>query len=408
MEKKKIKPMKKNQNQKPQKAPKSERTKKISTTKTKNTPESRLSDLENTLDLNIQILKTFYQSPKPVQNNKTTNETTIINSIDNLKKSYLKKKALFNQLKERKSKSLIELQIYAEKKRKIEEMKDLYQDKIQENEEGLNGKEEVIKKVQKRLKEVEVYIHKLTLNMPDKKRQKYYQDFTIVDFLDVNNDYARQKDLLTKKVEEMKNDLQATIDENKLYKIKNNEEKNKTNDTTEIKIIDTKNANEEKLKKLAEKYQFKIELENSRLNLLKNALEKMNQQFHLFKFNKLIKKINKSININANANANNIGKEEENKFNNNKFYKKVNVIKKNNERDSRQKRLDTEDSFLRPGKNNDDVNNRLNSFLDFSVLNNKEEENASKEKFGILKSSIWDVSAINAKDISFIEKKDGF
>ena len=404
MEKKKIKPMKKNQNQKPQKAPKSERTKKISTTKTKNTPESRLSDLENTLDLNIQILKTFYQSPKPVQNNKTTNETTIINSIDNLKKSYLKKKALFNQLKERKSKSLIELQIYAEKKRKIEEMKDLYQDKIQENEEGLNGKEEVIKKVQKRLKEVEVYIHKLTLNMPDKKRQKYYQDFTIVDFLDVNNDYARQKDLLTKKVEEMKNELQATIDENKLYKIKNNEEKNKTNDTTEIKIIDTKNANEEKLKKLAEKYQFKIELENSRLNLLKNALEKMNQQFHLFKFNKLIKKINKSININQN----NIGKEEENIFNNNKFYKKVNVIKKNNERDSRQKRLDTEDSFLRPGKNNDDVNNRLNSFLDFSVLNNKEEENASKEKFGILKSSIWDVSAINAKDISFIEKKDGF
>ena len=152
MEKKKIKPTKKVQNQK-HPPPKTERNKKISTTKTKNTPESRLSDLENTLDLNIQILKTFYQSPKPFQNNKTTNETTIIDSIDNLKKSYLKKKALFNQLKERKSKSLIELQIYAEKKRKIEEMKDLYQDKIQENEEGLNGKEEVIKKVQKRLKE---------------------------------------------------------------------------------------------------------------------------------------------------------------------------------------------------------------------------------------------------------------
>ena len=194
--------------------------------------------------------------------------------------------------------------------------------------------------------------------MPDKKRQKYYQDFTIADFLDVNNDYARQKDLLTKKVEEMKNDLQATIDENKLYKIKNNEEKNKTNDTTEIKIMDTKNANEEKLKKLAEKYQFKIELENSRINLLKNALEKMNQQFHLFNFNKLIKKINKSININANTNTNNIGKEEENKINNNKFYKKVNVIKKNNERDARQKRLDTEDSFLRPGKYNEYIINQ--------------------------------------------------
>ena len=403
MEKKKIKPIikKKKSNQKPQKPPNTERPKKISASKTKNTPESRLSDLENTLDLNIQILKTFYQSPKSVQNNKITNETTIIDSIENLKKSYLKKKALFNQLKEKKSKSLIELQIYAEKKRKIEEMKDLYQDKIQENEEGLNGKEEVIKKVQKRLKEVEVYIHKLTLNMPDKKRQKYYQDFTIVDFLDINNDFARQKDLLTKKVEEMKNDLQATIVENKLYKIKNNEEKNKTNDTTEIKIIDTKNANEEKLKKLTEKYKFKIELLNSRINLLKNALEKMNDQFHLFNFNKLKKKINKSINLN-----NNIGKDEENKINKNKLYKKVNITKKNMERDTRQKRLDTEDSFLR-GKN-DDINNRLNSFMDLSIINNKEEENLSKEKFGILKSSIWDVSAINAKEISFIEKKDGF
>ena len=405
MEKKKIKQInnKKKQNQKPQKPPNTERPKKISASKTKNTPESRLSDLENTLDLNIQILKTFYQSPKSVQNNKTINETTIIDSIENLKKSYLKKKALFNQLKEKKSKSLIELQIYAEKKRKIEEMKDLYQDKIQENEEGLNGKEEVIKKVQKRLKEVEVYIHKLTLNMPDKKRQKYYQDFTIADFLDINNDYARQKDLLTKKVEEMKNDLQATIDENKLYKIKNNEEKNKTNDTTEIKIMDTKNVNEEKLKKLTEKYKFKIELANSKINLLKNALEKMNGQFHLFNFNKLIKKINKSINLN------NIGKEEDKNFNNNnKFYKKVSITKKNIERDTRQKRLDTEDSFLRPGKNNDDINNRLNSFMDISILNNKDEENLSKEKFGILKSSIWDLSAINAKDISIIEKKDGF
>jgi hypothetical protein len=294
------------------------------------------------------------------------------------------------------------LQIYAEKKRKIEEMKDLYQDKIVENEEGLNGKEEVIKKVQKRLKEVEVYIHKLTLNMPDKKRQKYYQDFYINDFLDINNDLAKQKDLLSKKVEQMRNDLQATIDENKLYKIKNTEEKNKTNDTTEIKIIDSKNANEERLKKLAEKYENKIELVNSKINLLKNALEKMKDEFHLFNLNKLIKKnSSKSINLN-------IGNEEDIK-NNAKFFKKVNVTKKKVERDTGKKRPDKDDSFLdRGGKNNDDINNRLNSFLDFSVLNNKEEENISKEKFGTLKNSIWDVSAINVKDISYIEKRDGF
>ena len=391
-------PKKININQKPIK---SERIrKKPPSSKPKNTPENRLSDLENTLDLNIQLLKSFYKSSKS-EEKLLTNKSTINDAIDNIKKKYIQKKKLFNQLKEKKSKSLIELQIYAEKKRKIEEMKDLYQDKIQENEEGLNGKEEVIKKVQKRLKEVEVYIHKLTLNMPDKKRQKYYQDFYINDFLDLNNDLARQKDLLTKKVDQMRIDLQATIDENKLYKIKNNEEKNKTNDTTDIKIMDTKNSNDEKLKKLTEKYENKIEFVNSKINLLKNALEKMNQQFHLFNINKLIKKSNKSINLILNT-----GKEESKK-NNNNFFKKISVTKKNNERNSGNKYLDTEESINNRGINNDDINNKINSFLDFSVLNNKEDENnISKERFGILKSSIWDVSAINAKDISIIEKKD--
>ena len=392
-------PKKININQKPIKSARITTNKKYSSSKPKTSPENRLSDLENTLDLNIQILKTFYQSSKSKSvETMLTNETPINDAIDNIKKKYLQKKQLFNQLKEKKSKSLIELQIYAEKKRKIEGMKDLYQDKIEENEEGLNGKEEVIKKVQKRLKEVEVYIHKLTLNMPDKKRQKYYQDFLINDFLDINNDLARQKDLLSKKVAQMRNELQATIDENKLYKIKNSEEKNKTNDTTEIKIIDTKNSNEEKIKKLSEKYENKIELVNSKINLLKNALEKMNQQFHLFNINKLIKKSNRSINIYS-------GKEEENK-NNNNYFKKVNVSKRNNKRNSGKKILDTEDSFINRGKYNDDI--KINSFLDFSVLNNKEDEiNISKERSGILKNSIWDVSAINVKDISIIEKKDG-
>jgi len=381
----------------PNQKAKTSRTKnKPTLAKPKSTPEQRLSDLENTLDLNIQILKTFYQSSKPVQS-LLTNQSTLIDAIDNIKKQYLKKKSLFNQLKEKKSKSLIELQIYAEKKRKIEEMKDMYQDKIQENEEGLNGKEEVIKKVQKRLKEVEIYVHKLTINMPDKNRQKYYQDFYMNDFLDINNDLARQKDLLTKKVDQIKNDLQATVNENKLYKTKNDEEKNKSSDN-EVKTTDTKNPNDERLKILTEKYKNKIELASSKINLLKNALEKMNEQFHLFKINKLIKK-NKSININMNK--------EEDEKNSPNIFKKISVTKHINERNSKIKQFDTDESFNTRTKYNDDANNRLNSFLDFSMLNNKEDENnISKEKFGMLKSSIWDLSAINAKDISIIEKKD--
>ena len=407
---KKIEPKKINVNKKPlTQRPRN----KMTTSKPKATPESKLSDLENTLDLNIQILKTFYQNSAPVQS-LLKNDAAIIEAIDKIKKQYLKKKELFKQLKEKKSKSLIESQIYSEKKRKLEEMKDVYQDKITENEEGLNSKEEVIKKVQKRLKEVEIYIHKLTLNMPDKKRRQYYQNFLINDFLDINNELARQKDLMTKKVENIKSELQSTQNENKLYKNKSNEEK--TNFESEIKINESKNTNDEKVKDLSQKYEFKIEIMNSRINILKNALEKMNEQFHLFDINKLIKKNSENVNLN-------IGKEEDNKNkiksnnnnnnnnnntknnNNNQFFKKINVKKKNVERDYK---FDIDENLNNTGKfGDDDYNNRLNSFLDFSVLNNKEDEvNISKEKFGTIRNSIWDLSAINVKDISIIEKKE--
>ena len=366
--------------------------------KPKSTPEERLSDLENTLDLNIQILKTFYQSSKKDQS-LTTNQSTLIDAIDKIKKQYLNKKNLFNQLKERKSKSLIELQIYAEKKRKIEEIKDMYLNKIEENEEGLNGKEEHIKKVQKRLMEVEVYIHKLTLNMPDENRRKFYQDFTIADFLDVNNDLARQKDLLTKNVDQIKNDLQATIDENKMLSIKNGEENSK-NDENEIKNNDNKKQNEEKLKKLTEKYENQIKYAITRKNLLKNAIESLNIHLNCRNINQLIKKSNKSINIINN-------KEENIKDDKNVIFKKIDIAKKKiNERNSGRNQIEAEESLNKRANNNDDLNNRLNSFLDFSVLNNKEEENLSREKFGVIKSSIWDVSAINGDGISFIEKKE--
>lgn len=407
---KKNEPKKINQNKKPlTQRPKN----KMTTNKPKANPENKLSDLENTLDLNIQILKTFYQNSTPVQS-LLKNDAVIIEAIDKIKKQYLKKKDLFKQVKEKKSKSLIESQIYTEKKRKLEELKDVYQDKIGENEEGLNSKEEVIKKVQKRLREVEVYIHKLTLNMPDKKRRQYYQSFLINDFLDVNNDLARQKDLMTKKVDSIRSELQATQNENKLYKNKSNEEK--TNYESEIKINESKNTNDEKVKDLSQKYEFKIEIMNSRINLLKNALEKMNEQFHLFDINKLIKRNSQSINLN-------IGKEEDNKNkiksnnnnnnnmkknDNNQFFKKINVKKKNVDRDTSKNKFDIDESLNNTGKfGDDDYNNRLNSFLDLSVLNNKEDElNISKEKFGTVRNSIWDLSAINVQDISYIEKKE--
>ena len=68
--------------------------------------------------------------------------------------------------------------------------------------------------------------------------------------------------------------------------------------------------------------------------------------------------------------------------------KKINIKRNSNIKESTRKDFD-----------------RMNSFLDLSVINNKEDENnISINKFDVMKSSIWDVSAINAKYISFIER----
>ena len=98
-----------------------------------------------------------------------------------------------DKVKEHKSKLLIESQIFSEKKRKLEEMKDYYNDQIKENEENVNNKEEFIKIVQKRLIEVEVYIQKIAQELKDKQRQKYYMEYSIEDFLLENDDLYQKK-----------------------------------------------------------------------------------------------------------------------------------------------------------------------------------------------------------------------
>ena len=75
-----------------------------------------LSDLEKTYDINIDNIKNFYRTTTTV-NTLLNKDNDIITHINTLNKIYHKKKELVNKVKERKSKLLIELQIFAEKKR---------------------------------------------------------------------------------------------------------------------------------------------------------------------------------------------------------------------------------------------------------------------------------------------------
>ena len=100
-----------------------------------------------------------------------------------------------------------------------------------------------------------------------------------------------------------------------------------------------------------------MQLVTSKINTLKNTYEKITSIS--------IGKLNPSL---SEKNVRNLN------------YKKLNKGKLCDKQDKNDSRIDTQGSSTFRTKNNDDINNRLNSFLGFStILNNKNDESNSSE-----------------------------
>ena len=144
-----------------------------------------------------------------------------------MRNNYHKKKELRKKVKDYKSKILIESQIYSEAKRKNEENAEYYKDQIRDNEDNYYSKEEYIKIFQKKLKEVEIYIHK---NIKDDTQEKYkkYQLWKMIDFLEESDYINKKKEDLKKDINKIIVDIQNVKNENKIFFEENNKvEKNK-------------------------------------------------------------------------------------------------------------------------------------------------------------------------------------
>ena len=304
--------------------------------------KSYLSDLKKTFFINIDILKQFISS------NKNNNQKELITLLNVLIEKAKKKSKIIDKIKEKKSKLLIDNQIITDKKRKIEEKNFFNKNKFKENEERLDNKEEYMKVLHKKMREVEIYIHKNTINLKNFNKKKKYQSFSMFNFVETNNELIKQKKELNKIIDNIKNNYKTEKEENKLIKLelKNYKDNN---------IIE-KNKEEIKIKKLNEKYKSKIKLMKSRINMLRNNYNKLNQKIKVLKLDDLIP----------------------NKENN-----------KNEEDINELEQIPLETSM-----------NMKNSFMDFSVLNtqNFDDNNISKFDIGnVSKIGFYDISIINQK-----------
>ena len=315
-----------------------------------NNSSSHLADLRKTLVINIDILKEYITS----NNNPINIDKNIITLLNTILEKTKKRHKIIEKIKEKKSKLLIDNQINSEKRRKNEERRFYLKDKIKEKEERIDGKEEYMKVLHKKMREVEIYIHKNTINIKNMQKRKKYQTFSMFNFIEINNDLIRQRKDIKKQIEINKNSYKVEFEENK--KIKEEEQKEKEKEKEKEKNREKKKINNDdeiKIKKISEKYKKKIKLMTLKLNTLKNIYKKVNKKIKILKINEL-----------------------------------------NQIDDKEDDRNDTEQSKFQL-----DTTLR-NSYMDFSVLNakNMDESKLDMSKYGNISNfGVYDISIIDFK-----------
>ena len=366
-----------------------DKNQKIKVQNQKSAKKQNLFDLERTLDINIEILKTYFKTTTSTMT-LLNQDKEIIEKLEKIIKMYKKKKEIINKIKEKKSKNLIQLQIYLEHKRKLEETVEKYKDSLFDNEDAVNNKDEYVKLFQKKFVEVEIYLKRITAEMSDIKKKKYYQNYKMDNFLLINTKLNKDKQKIIEDISKYDNDKKNLKIENQ--RIKKEEIVEHNQDEKEENEIKNEKENIKKKNDVAEeKYKKLIENKISKIKKLKEFLDKNINIENIIKNKNEIK--NDSID-----NINNISiKEKENKESK-IMYKKVNVKKVKNEKKERNK-IEIEDEDIRnKSKLPNDMTKRMNSFMDLSLVlneNSRLKESVNKNNF----SRIWgDVSAIEKKE----------
>ena len=344
--------------------------------------KQNLFDLERTLDINIEILKNYFKT--------TTSTMTLLNQdqpimekLEKIIKTHNKKKEIINKIKEKKSKNLIQQQICMEHKRKLEETIEKYKDSLFDNEDAVNNKDEYVKLFQKKFVEVEIYLKRITTDMQDIRRKKYYQNYKMDNFLILNTNLNKKKQKIIEEISKYDSDKRNLKSENQKIKkeeviehIKDDENENEIkNEQQELK------AKNELIK---ETYNVLIKDKIDKINILKQFIENHN------KIENMIMNKNE-IKINSENNNININKVSENK---NPMFKKVNVKKVTNERNKINKNKNDE---IQKSNLPNDMSKRMDSFMDLSIINSQLKTSVIRGPNN--KSILWgDMSAIGKNE----------
>ena len=230
--------------------------------------KNNLYDLQRTLDINIEILKNYFKN--------TTSTMTLLNQdkniLDKLDKfiiKYNKKKDIIKKIKEIKSKNLIQSQIFFESKRKLQETLNNCKESLLDNEDAVNNKDEYVKLFQKKFVEVEIYLKRITADMRDEKRKKYYQNYKMDVFTNLNITLNKKKETLIEDINKYKTEKKKLKNVKKGEKIFMDEEEKREKEKVKDDEI-SKRKNEI----IINKYKKYIKNKTSKINRIKNFINR--------------------------------------------------------------------------------------------------------------------------------------
>ena len=209
-------------------------------------------DLEKTLELNLDILD---KMDCKISNPQQAKE--IKNLIEKIKANNAKRIATKQKIKEQKNIIVNKKQVLEEMKKKFSENDEIYQNKYNEENDVLKQKNEYIKILNKRFKDVQTYISIIEV----RTHQQNPNRPSITKFIKDNINYHKEQKMLDVDIQKLKEQISEIKKENQIYK-------------EESLLYRNKNTNRE-LIRVVEFYRRIIRSLQTKIKILKNAFDNM-------------------------------------------------------------------------------------------------------------------------------------
>ena len=190
------------------------------------------------MQINIKIILDATQILKMKQENKNL----IAKRIEIIHKLFDNFQLMRKKIENIKSKNLVNNQIYEEVKRRINENKKFYDEKIEDINSLVKKKVIILKKVQKKFLEIQIYIRRESQNYYGFRKQ--FSNFSITPFILENEYLNKYKSKLNESFEEKINRMKTLNVPIKEIKNKNKKNKDKDEKNNINIIIINENGNE--------------------------------------------------------------------------------------------------------------------------------------------------------------------